>query len=140
MGRPEAQVDGAVAARDVERPVVLLVDDEHVIRALGRRILERHGFVVLDASSATDALRVARDANRIDLLVTDLSMPGMNGHDLAEELTRDDDRLAVLFLSGAGVHELERAVGARRASAFLEKPFTPGSLVDALRQLLGRET
>jgi CheY-like chemotaxis protein len=121
---------------DVERPVVLLVDDEAALRALGRRILERHGFIVLEAETGADAMRVARDAGSVDLLVTDLTMPGMSGIELAQRLIREHGGLRVLYLSGCGMHELERIAEGRAASAYLEKPFAPSSLVGKLQELL----
>ena len=124
----------------VERPVVLLVDDEDALRALGRRILERHGFAVLEASSGADALRAARDASHLDVLVTDLTMPGLGGSELAARLVRDHRGLRVLFVSGCDRHELERVAETQPGALFLEKPFAPSSLVATLHDLLARDS
>ena len=124
-----------------DRPIRLLVADDHPVvrRGMSALLASLDGVeVVAEASTGAEALRVARDAGHVHLLVTDLSMPGMSGCELAERLTRDHDELRVLFLSGYGTHELERVAGARPESTFLEKPFSPSSLVCKLRELLRR--
>ncbi|HYD54101.1 MAG TPA: response regulator [Gemmatimonadaceae bacterium] len=122
----------------VDAPVVLLVDDESALRSLGRRILERQGFVVVEAETGDDALRIAASIARLDVLVTDLLMPGMDGRELADRLTRTRDRLGVLFLSGGATQDLERAVESRPAASWLQKPFTPAELGGKLRELIAR--
>ena len=120
------------------RPVVLLVDDEPALRALGRRILERQGMAVIEASNGDDALRIARSRRRIDVLVTDVSMPGMSGSELADRLVREQSGVGVVFISGIAVEQLHRMALGRSRTAVLEKPFAPSSLVDLVRQFLPR--
>lgn len=140
-------IDGDVAAQPMRevrpgvpllRPVVLLVDDEPALRALGRRILERQGMAVIEAASGEEALRIARSRRRIDVLVTDVSMPGMSGSELADRLVREQSGVGVVFISGIAVEQLQRMALGRSRTAVLEKPFAPSSLVDLVRQFLPR--
>lgn len=100
---PEAPVNGVGAVADGPSggETVLLVEDEDGVRAIARRVLERQGYVVLEAPDGEDALEVARcHARRIDLLVTDLVMPVLGGSELAKRLTPLWPRMKVLFMSG----------------------------------------
>jgi PAS domain S-box-containing protein len=117
---------------------VLLAEDDNVVRALARRSLERCGYTTLEARHADDALLVyERYRDRIDLVVTDVIMPGeMSGRDLAKRLVSLHPEIKVLYTSGytdeAIVHHgvLEPGV------AFLQKPFTPSSLAQKVREVL----
>jgi CheY-like chemotaxis protein len=119
-----------------DRPVALLVDDEAPLRAIGRRILERNGIHVLEAATGAAALRLARESERIDVLITDVTMPGMTGSELADELGRQYPGLSVLFVSGCAEDELERVAHGRPGTRSLGKPFSPSSLVSAVRELI----
>jgi signal transduction histidine kinase len=118
--------------------IILLVEDEDLVRELAARILTRGGYRVLTASSGADALEVSQHhAGPINLLVTDIVMPGgMNGRDLAKRLTVSHPDLKVLYMSGytddAIVHHgiLDSDV------AFLEKPFTPDVLLLRVHEML----
>jgi PAS domain S-box-containing protein len=116
--------------------VVLVVEDEDSVRHLLERILARAGYTVLSASHGPGALELsdARDGP-IDVLVTDVVMPGMNGIEVAAELTDRRPSLQVLYISGyaSEEHELTRRVEEDR---FLPKPFTPQELLDAVRGLV----
>jgi signal transduction histidine kinase len=123
-----------------DRPVVLLVDDEAPLRAIGRRILERHGIRVLEAATGAVALGLARESGRVDVLITDVTMPGMTGSELADELGRQYPGMSVLFVSGVSEDELERVASGRPGTRALGKPFTPSSLVHAVRELIAHGT
>jgi len=115
---------------------VLLVEDEPAVRRIATLALRRAGHRVLEAEDAATALRIAMaGGEEIDLLVTDVVMPGMGGRALASVLCERRPELPVLFVSGYSEDEApQREVAALRAS-FLAKPFTPESLcahVDAL--------
>ena len=125
-------------ARGVE--TVLLVEDETQVRALVARVLRGAGYTVLEASDGEEALRLsAAVAGRaIDVVVTDVVMPGLGGEDLAVRLRESHPGLKVLFVSG-----YTESGGALRSPlgegmAFLEKPFTPRVLVHRIRELLDR--
>ncbi len=117
----------------VANGVVLLVEDEEIVRRLTARVLSDDGYEVLEARNGLEALAVAAAAGRIDLLLTDLKMPGMGGRDLARQLQRDRPGLRVLFVSGyAGDGE----DGAPADAVLLDKPFTPEGLMARVREAL----
>jgi signal transduction histidine kinase len=116
---------------------ILLVEDEEQVRALARLVLTRHGYRVLAAQEPREAILIAgqyREA--IDLLLTDVVMPGMDGRRLSERLIATRPTLRVLFMSGyaEGAIGLDGAISAK--TAFLPKPFTPESLLRAVRGAL----
>jgi CheY-like chemotaxis protein len=127
----------SVASAPPRRDLVLLVDDEELIRNLSEQILADRGYQVVSAASATEALEVAGRLEReIDLLLTDIVMPGLSGLDLAQRLQKRVPRLRVLFMSGYADSPLLRAGLAREGAAFLQKPFTADALERRVRELL----
>ncbi|MEP6730189.1 MAG: ATP-binding protein [bacterium] len=134
----EALASGTMATlapRGVE--TVLLVEDEDGVRALGARILERHGYTVLEARNGRDALTVAtQHSGAIDLLLTDVVMPEMGGKQLAEALIARDASLRVLFISGYTDGDISRRGVLDPCTAFLQKPFTARGLLGRVREVL----
>jgi two-component system, cell cycle sensor histidine kinase and response regulator CckA len=135
--------EGAVTApaEPVEEPAapgaetILLVEDEEMIRRLVRDVLTRSGYTVYDAPAGAPALELLRSHDgEIDLLLTDVVMPGMSGPALARIATDERPSLRVLFTSGY-TNEPEQIVGALD-SAFLGKPFSPQALVAKVREVL----
>jgi PAS domain S-box len=115
---------------------VLLVDDEEAVRNLARRILERNGYVVFDAGSAREALDIVKKLNNdIDLLVSDVRMPEINGPELADLIREENPELPILFISGFSDGKIKRD-GLGQGMAFLQKPFTESSLSEAVRNSL----
>lgn len=112
---------------------VLLAEDEAPVRRLARKILERQGYRILEAEDGLAALRVAEAAEAIDLLVTDLSMPGLDGRALALRLRQTIPALRVLFLSG---YAREDVGGDPSEGSYLSKPFTPAELVARVQEVL----
>ncbi len=114
------------------REVVLVVDDEDGVRALVSRLLGRQGYVVLEARGPGEALLLAeRHAGTIDLLLTDVMMPTMNGKELAERLVALRPGLHVLLMSGFTGDVLAAHLG--EPAAFLQKPFTEEALALRVR-------
>jgi PAS domain S-box-containing protein len=115
---------------------VLLVEDEDAVRALGREVLRRHGYVVLEARHGVDAIRVAeRHTDDIHLMVTDLVMPHMSGRALAERLSNVRPKMKVLFMSGYTDHAVMHR-DLTPGSAFIQKPFTPDAFARKVRTVL----
>jgi CheY-like chemotaxis protein len=119
------------------KETVLVVDDDRVIVKLVGEMLRPLGYEVLTAADPTEALALGeRHPGAIDLVVTDLLMPGMNGRDLARLLRERHASVRTLFMSGYASDvvspELLRELGA----SLLAKPFTPQQLGHAIRRLL----
>ena len=116
---------------------ILVVEDEAGIRALVRKILRRQGYVVLEASNGDDALKIcAGHKGKIDLLVTDVMMPRMSGRELADRLTALRPELRVLYVSGYTDDAMLSSGSFPSGTAFLQKPFTLGSLLGKVREVL----
>jgi two-component system cell cycle sensor histidine kinase/response regulator CckA len=113
-----------------ERETILVVDDESGIRELIRKILSRERYRVLEAGSAEDAQAAAR-GQQIDLLITDVMLPGINGPELARRMQQAAPRLKALFISG---HTGSAIIPP--GAAFLAKPFTLAALLEKVRQTL----
>ncbi|HVP15043.1 MAG TPA: response regulator, partial [Terriglobales bacterium] len=116
---------------------ILLVEDETSVRELAACVLREHGYRVIEAGNAERALEAAASlAGPLDLLLTDIVMPGLNGRELAERLGRDRAGLRVLFVSGYSDEALAHQDAACRSGAFLEKPFGPEALLGKVREVL----
>jgi two-component system cell cycle sensor histidine kinase/response regulator CckA len=119
--------------------VVLVVEDEPQVRALTVRSLRAEGFEVLEAEHGAAALDVLRSrGSGVHLVVSDVAMPVMGGRELAERLGRTSPGLPVLLMSGYAPDELvRRGMLTSEAVALLQKPFSPETLVERVRELLG---
>jgi CheY-like chemotaxis protein len=115
---------------------ILLVDDEEGVRALCAAILQGNGYTVLPAAGGAAAVAVfEKNGHKVDLLLTDVVLPQMNGFELGAKLLQTSPRLKVLYMSGYR----ETALGAAPPGppiAFLEKPFTPDGLLAKVREVL----
>ena len=110
---------------------VLVVDDEEAIRRLVERILREAGCDVVTAAGGAEAMAVAKRVGTIDLLVTDLMMPEMNGDELARRLRRAESDLPVLYLTGFSDRLFAERVTLWEGEAFLEKPSSINGLLEA---------
>jgi CheY-like chemotaxis protein len=143
---PEWSAGTAAADARPARPIedrspvtgtILLVDDTRAVRTLARSVLESAGFRVLDAESAEQATQVFDlHAGEIDLLLTDVVMPRMNGWELAESLLTRRSEMKVLYMSGYAPDPTEAKRRSAVGPAFLQKPFTPDMLVSRVRHML----
>jgi two-component system cell cycle sensor histidine kinase/response regulator CckA len=117
--------------------LILLAEDEDSVRAVAKESLERRGYRVLAAADGPAALRVAREfSGAIDLLLTDVVMPGMNGRELAELLLQERPGTRVLFASGY-TDDAVLLHGVRTDElSFMQKPFTPLTLAQRVREVL----
>jgi two-component system cell cycle sensor histidine kinase/response regulator CckA len=116
---------------------ILVVEDEQMVRQLATRVLQQLGYSVLEAADGMEALRVAqRHGGTIDLLLTDMVMPQMNGNVLAEQLRAVHPQLKVLFISGYSDGMLGQQRLVEQKDALLQKPFTPALLARTVRDVL----
>jgi len=117
---------------------ILLVDDDEALRRFVRRILMQQGFHVIEASDGAEALEVASAyAEPVDLLLTDVIMPKVNGLVLAQRLLQKRPGIGVLYMSG--YVEKSMLLAKHPESILLQKPFTPDALIAAVRQVLASE-
>lgn len=135
---PETPTPLAVPARQRGgRETILVVDDDHALRELASSVLAGHGYRILRAETAERALHLCAERDgAIDLVLTDVIMPGMNGKELAEKLYAVYPKLRFLFMSGyTGSAAILHGPLANRAG-FLSKPFSAEALCETVRGLL----
>jgi len=119
------------------KETILLVEDEQAILALGRAILERFGYEILLAENPSQALVLAEQhKGRIDLLLTDVVMPEMNGRDLKERIEQHRPGIKALFMSGYTAEAITRHDVLGQGVHFLQKPFSVRSLASRVREVL----
>jgi two-component system cell cycle sensor histidine kinase/response regulator CckA len=117
---------------------VLLAEDEQDVRELAREFLESGGYTVIEASHGQEALRVAaQHSGDIDILVTDMVMPGMTGQQLAAGLQQQRAGLRVIYMSGYSEHAATEGVQSASTARLLTKPFTRNAILRAVREVLG---
>ena len=116
---------------------ILLAEDEESLRKLITLLLTQRGYDVITAETPTDVLRIARESDRIDLLLTDLVMPEISGRALAEQVSKVAPGIRVLFMSGYSDDAVTRNGSLEPGAAFLEKPFTGHALAAKVRETLG---
>ena len=114
---------------------VLLVEDEPMVRSVAERALTRHGYTVIPADNGEDALEILGRGEEIDLLVSDVVMPGMDGPTMAREARKDRPDLKILFMSGYAEEQLRNSINVDNAS-FLPKPFSVQELAEAVKRSL----
>jgi two-component system cell cycle sensor histidine kinase/response regulator CckA len=133
---PEAAPLRAAAEPLEGSGTVLVVEDEDGVRHLVQRVLERFGYRVLVAASPHEALRIARGERLINLLMSDVVLPGLSGPDLAEQIVAIQPGIRVLYMSGYTDEAIVHRGLLNAGTPFLEKPFTPETLAKKVRQVL----
>ena len=134
----DAESKGVAAEADGESATILLVEDDPMIRNLVAQTLEIQNYKVVLAEEGWEGIKVARNhKGKIDLLFTDVVMPGLGGAELAVAARELYPEIKVLFMSGYSRSQLEDE-GVPPDAALLEKPFTPDKVVAMVRQLLAR--
>jgi two-component system, cell cycle sensor histidine kinase and response regulator CckA len=117
---------------------ILLVEDDDAVRAVTRRALTRFGYSVLPAAGGDEALELAREhPDEIELLLTDIMMPGRNGVEVAQEIVEVRPHIRVFYMSGYADQDLVRQGLLKPGTRFLQKPFTPQELAERVREILG---
>ncbi len=129
----------AMLARQQRSATVLLVEDEAMVRAATRRILASAGLEVLEAATPGEALALVEGyPGKIDLLLTDVVLPNMNGRELAQRVERLRPGLKVLFMSGYTADAFSKEELLSPDEAFLAKPFTTDALISRIDEVLGK--
>jgi CheY-like chemotaxis protein len=112
---------------------ILLLEDNLAIREAVRRILSECGYVVLDVASGPEAIAIAgNQGTKIDLLLADVDLPGMSGHEAARQICGQRPEMKFLYMSGREGH----ANAADQTTVFVKKPFTSSALLEKLREIL----
>jgi two-component system cell cycle sensor histidine kinase/response regulator CckA len=114
---------------------ILLVEDEAMVRAVAERALTRHGYTVLTAENGEAALEILAREEKIDLLISDVVMPTMDGPTTVREARKTHPDLPILFISGYAEEQLRKSIDLERV-AFLAKPFSVQRLAEATRDAL----
>ena len=143
----EAEVGAAAGDSDAQRQKdlsgignVLLVEDEDAVRAFGSRALRNKGYNVLEANSGEQALEVLNDASeRIDLLITDVVMPKVDGPTLVKKVRDSHPDLKVIFISGYAEDNFRQDLGEDQGIHFLPKPFSLKQLAAKVKDVMGTE-
>ena len=135
---PEAAIGTAPQrVSEVGTETLLLVEDEAAVRASVRRLLEWHGYTVLEARNGAEALKIyeAR-GSEIDLVLTDILMPELGGQELVEQLRERRPDLRVVFMSGYAERALTSNGSIPFGTGYLEKPFAVETLMRRVREVL----
>ncbi|HEX7337858.1 MAG TPA: response regulator [Gemmatimonadales bacterium] len=117
-------------------PVVLVVDDEQSVRDLVCRALREDGYRTLEAGHGAEALNLVETGDPIDLVITDVVMPGMDGRELGRRLAQRRPALPVLYISAYDVNDIFRRGSPSSSAPFLQKPFPHQTLLTHVEQLL----
>ncbi|MBV9261280.1 MAG: response regulator [Pseudolabrys sp.] len=134
-----SQVDKAVRAVSTDltgQGRILLVEDEEGLRALNARGLSSRGYTVLEASNGVEAIEVLEREGAVDLVVSDVVMPEMDGPTLLKELRQRDPKIRVIFVSGYAEEAFQKNLPQGEQYAFLAKPFTLKQLVAAVKETM----
>jgi two-component system cell cycle sensor histidine kinase/response regulator CckA len=116
--------------------VILLVEDEEGLRALNARGLKSRGYTVLEAGNGVEALEVLAEHGHVDLVVSDVVMPEMDGPTLLKELRARDPNVKIIFVSGYAEEAFAKNLPSQEQYAFLAKPFTLKQLVAIVKETL----
>jgi two-component system cell cycle sensor histidine kinase/response regulator CckA len=115
---------------------VLLVEDEPTVRTVAERALTRHGYKVVTADNGEDALEILNRGDTVDLLISDVVMPGMDGPTMVREARKTRPDLKILFMSGYAEEQLRKSIDIENVN-FLPKPFSVTDLAEAARRAAG---
>ncbi|MBI3636976.1 MAG: response regulator [Candidatus Rokubacteria bacterium] len=142
VARPPGAAEASAPVVGLTAPLrgdetILLVENETPVRALMRDILRMQGYTVLDARSGEEALDMAaRSRNTIDLILTDIVMPGIAGRALVERIETGRPGVKSLYVSGHGEDAMREQGLAPAAANFLAKPFSVDALARKVREVL----
>jgi two-component system, cell cycle sensor histidine kinase and response regulator CckA len=135
-GEPVVEMPAPLTPPHAGAQTVLLVEDEESLRELSKRLLERHGYTALVAADAQEALRLFEEYPLIDVLLTDVVMPGASGPELTRQLVERRPALRVIYMSGYTEDAIVQHGVVKPGIAFLNKPFTSEALGQKIREVL----
>ncbi len=114
---------------------ILLVEDEDIVRALAKKVLEATGFIVFEASSIESARKIWQKRHQeIDLLLADVLLPDGSSKQIGQEFQREKPQLHVIFTSGYGEDIIEGNKTDVRCAGFVQKPFHPRELIKVIQK------
>jgi two-component system, cell cycle sensor histidine kinase and response regulator CckA len=128
------------ASKQKHADTVLLVDDEPIVRKVMGRRLRQAGFSVIEAANGQEAIAAANQPqNEIDMVVSDVVMPEMNGPEVVAEIQRSRPSVAVLYVSGYPEDVIARRGVLQPGIEFMEKPLVSGAIASKAREVLNRK-
>jgi two-component system, cell cycle sensor histidine kinase and response regulator CckA len=136
VSRERRRVDRSSLPRGSE--TVLIVEDESIVRDVAVRILEKQGYRVFTARDGLEAMKRASEKVEIDLLLTDVVLPGMKGPQIAENVLALHPTMKVLYMSGYTSDSIVSRGLLQPGIAFIEKSFTAAALCQKVREVLDR--
>ena len=137
-GAAETSAEAAASLAPQGSGVVLVIDDESVVRTVAKRALERSGYTVLLADGGPAAINMLkRHPGKIDMAVLDLSMPGMSGEETLPEIRKVRPELKVFVSSGYSEVEAMTMFKGQRVTGFIQKPYTAAALTETVKRALG---
>jgi two-component system cell cycle sensor histidine kinase/response regulator CckA len=116
--------------------VVLVVDDEQGLRDLVCRTLQAEGYTTLEAAHGAEALEVMESVPEVDLVITDVVMPGVDGRELGRRVSQRWPDVPILYISAYDVNDIFRRGSPRQSAPFLQKPFPLEGLIATVRGLI----
>jgi len=132
---PDTPAEMAILPRGSE--TILLVDDEEIVRELGKRILERSGYTVLTAANGKEGLDVyGEQKTNISLVILDLIMPEMGGKQCLEQLVKIDPKVKILIASGYSADGETEETLETNARGFIAKPYNLAEMLHTVRKVL----
>ena len=143
LPRVEEAIEEVEAPQGLSRPLrgvetILVVEDDDAVRRMTREFLLIEGYTIVEARSAAEAMDLLQDNNRrVDLVLTDVIMPGMKGSELGESLAKLDSSIRVLYMSAYTEEAVVNFGFLGSGAAFIEKPFSPDELARKVREVLG---
>ncbi len=142
VGKPLHAATARVEEIDIATgaETVMVVEDNHMVRELARTVLQELGYAAVTASSGEDCLRIVEHLEPdIDLLLTDVVMPGINGMELYERLAEAYPRMRVVYMSGHADNIIGKQTLTGENVCFMQKPFSVRTLADTIRAVLDAE-
>jgi DNA-binding NtrC family response regulator len=136
LGRREHMAEPESAQPSGKRTILFVDDDLHLLIS-STECLKNEGFNVIAAASPLEAtVLFAKHMSEIDILITDVQMPGISGPELYSKLATEKPDLPVLFISGQLKPPVIEDKGSNQRAAFLEKPFTPDMLIQKVKEMV----